>query len=96
MRVGAWENRRFHNRVVRYLAAQAEVRQFLDIGYSCSEQLAIIEAANAVVERREGKARLRANAEIERFFDGRPAFPENITRPISLMPYRLDRFTLAP
>ncbi|GIJ60261.1 SAM-dependent methyltransferase [Virgisporangium aurantiacum] len=32
VRIGALENRRFHGRVVRYLAAEAGVRQFVDIG----------------------------------------------------------------
>jgi SAM-dependent methyltransferase len=32
VRIGAVENRRFHGRAVRYLAEEAGVRQFLDIG----------------------------------------------------------------
>jgi SAM-dependent methyltransferase len=42
------------------------------------EQLAILEAANARVERREDRVRLRSQAEVERFFDGLELVPPGV------------------
>jgi SAM-dependent methyltransferase len=42
------------------------------------EQLAILEAANARVERREDRVRLRSQPEVERFFDGLELVPPGV------------------
>jgi SAM-dependent methyltransferase len=42
------------------------------------EQLAMLEAANARVERREDRVRLRSQAEVERFFDGLDLVPPGV------------------
>lgn len=48
LRRGALENRRFQRRVVRYLAAEAGVTQFLDIGVGLPTQGAVHEVAHEV------------------------------------------------
>ena len=48
LRRSALENRRFLRRVVRFLAAEADVSQFLDIGVGLSTQGAVHEVAREV------------------------------------------------